>query len=98
MIRSRIIAGVADARYVLHFFRSNRGRDVMSKIVRRGPVSGIAGSDLRTLKLPFPSLASQQHIVETIEHAGSAGADLSGRVQAASVLRRALLADIFGGN
>jgi restriction endonuclease S subunit len=98
VIRSRVIASVADSSYVLHFFRSDRGREVMSKIVRRGPVSGISGSDLRTLELPLPGLASQHRIVKTIERAGSAGADLSARADAASTLRRALLADIFGGN
>jgi len=98
VIRTRVMAEAADPRYVLHFFRSDRGGDVMSQIVRRGPVSGIAGSDLRTLQLPLPDLASQQHIVETIERVGSVAPCLDDRIQAASVLQRTLLADIFGGN
>jgi type I restriction enzyme S subunit len=98
VIRSRVIAGVADPRYVLHFFRSDRGRDVMSQIVRRGPVSGIAGSDLRTLELPLPDLASQLNIVGTIERVGSAAPYVRDRIEAASVLQQTLVADIFGGN
>lgn len=98
VIRTRVVAETTDPRYVLHFFRSERGRNVMSQIVRRGPVSGIAGSDLRTLQLPLPDLASQQHIVEKIERAGSVAPYLHDRIQAASALQRTLLADIFGGS
>jgi type I restriction enzyme S subunit len=98
VIRARVVPQTVDPRYVLHFFRSERGRDAMSQIVRRGPVSGIAGSDLRTLQIPLPDLPSQQHIVETIERSGSAAPYVENRIQAASTLQRTLLADIFGGN
>ncbi|WP_286929908.1 MULTISPECIES: restriction endonuclease subunit S [Aeromicrobium] len=97
VIRVRL-AHEVDPSYVLHFFRSRRGRDLMASIVRRGPVSGIAGSDLRTLELPVPDLATQKRIVERIELAGSAESGLHERMAAARALQRTVSSDVFGGN
>lgn len=97
IIRSRVIEDVLDPRFALHFFRSERGRDLMSSIVRRGPVSGIAGSDLRELRVPLPDLATQRRIVERIELASSTAPVLTKRLVAASRLQRTLSADFFGG-
>lgn len=97
VIRSRVSVEAADPHYVLHFFRSESGRNVMSQIVRRGPVSGIAGSELRTLNLPVPDLVSQQSMVREIDRASAVSPLLSRRAEAASLLKRDLLNLIFGG-
>ncbi|MBU9762244.1 hypothetical protein FR943_00015 [Mycobacterium sp. TNTM28] len=98
VIRSRVALDVADPSFVLHFFRSDRGRDLMSSIVRRGPVSGIAGTDLRGLKLPVPDRTVQAVVVDTIDRAGSATAAVQGRLVASTVLLRTVSAEVFGGN
>ncbi|GAA0341917.1 restriction endonuclease subunit S [Micropruina glycogenica] len=97
VIRSRVSVEAADPHYVLHFFRSESGRNVMSQIVRRGPVSGIAGSELRTLNLPVPDLVSQQSMVREIDRASAVSPLLARRAEAASLLKRDLLNLIFGG-
>jgi len=58
--------------FLLHYFRSASGRRNMSRIVRRGPVSGITGSDLRKMVVPAPSLAVQNAVVASIGQSDSA--------------------------
>lgn len=98
VIRSRVNTARADPRFILHFFRSQRGRTEISQIVRRGPVSGIAGSDLRKTQLPIPDLASQRQTVEAIDRFALATSSLETRANSAKDLRRALIAQIFGDN
>lgn len=97
VIRSRV-EGDIDPRFVLHYFRSDRGRRVMSQIVRRGPVSGISGSDLRTISVPIPALSVQSAIIRQIELVGSVDPGVERRRESAELLGRAVLTEIFGGN
>lgn len=98
VIRARVDPQAVDPRYILHFFRSARGREVMAQIVRRGPVSGIAGSDLRTLSIPLPALESQRRLVRLVESAGTPRPALEQRAATALALRHAVMDDVFGGN
>lgn len=98
VIRSRVRSDLLDPRFALHFFRSARGRDVMASIVRRGPVSGIAGSDLRKLPVPIPDMTTQKRVITMVEQAGSAAPAVQLRRSAASKLGAALSADAFGGS
>lgn len=98
VIRSRVRSDLLDPRFALHFFRSARGRDVMASIVRRGPVSGIAGSDLRKLPVPLPDMEAQKRVITMVEQAGSAAPAVQLRHSAASKLAVALSADAFGGS
>lgn len=97
VIRSRV-EGDIDPRFVLHYFRSERGRRVMSQIVRRGPVSGISGSDLRTIPVPIPTLSVQSAIIRQIELVSSVDPGVERRRESAEMLGRAVLTEIFGGN
>lgn len=97
VIRSRV-RGDVDPSFVLHFFRSARGRQVMSQIVRRGPVSGISGSDLRKLEIPVPEIDVQRAIVQRIESISTAVPRIDERRQRAGLLAAAVMAEIFGGN
>ena len=98
VIRSRVDREMVDPAFVLHFFRSERGRESMSAIVRRGPVSGIAGSDLRGLKLPVPDRAVQAAVIETVERTCSARSAIEQRLAASTVLLRTISGRIFGGD
>lgn len=82
--------------FLLHFFRSSNGRDAMSKIVRRGPVSGIAGSDLRKLPVPLPNLAEQQRIVDVLSSFYESQSALLKRGNFICDLMRALSLNLFG--
>jgi type I restriction enzyme S subunit len=52
--------------FLLHYFRSGVGRRSMSRIVRRGPVSGITGSDLRKMVVPAPPVDVQKAVIASI--------------------------------
>ncbi|MDB9921843.1 restriction endonuclease subunit S [Actinomycetota bacterium] len=54
VIRVRVDDREVKGEFLLHYFRSGPGRRKMSGIVRRGPVSGVAGSDLKRLEVPTP--------------------------------------------
>jgi type I restriction enzyme S subunit len=83
--------------FVLHYFRSRAGRMAMSQIVRRGPVSGVSGSDLRLLAVPVPPISEQKMLVDRITAAGHSTPTIDQRLQSATTLVRSLLVDIFGG-
>jgi len=58
--------------FLLHYFRSSAGRRSMSRIVRRGPVSGITGSDLRKMVVPAPPIDVQEAVIGMIGQPDSA--------------------------
>lgn len=60
VIRVRPKPELVSPRYLLEYFRSTAGRKSMATIIRRGPVSGIAGSDLRELGIPVPPMQEQK--------------------------------------
>lgn len=97
VIRSRVADSI-DPQFALHFFRSARGRQAMSQIIRRGPISGISGADLRKLKLPVPELAAQRAIVRQIAIADSIGPSVVERNRRAELLLSSVLVQVFGGN
>ncbi len=74
------------AEYLLHYFRSRTGRVQMSTIVRRGPVSGIAGSDLRRLRVPVDSLARQEKLIRIMFRAQTVEMEIRQELDAAAAL------------
>jgi len=96
VIRSRVNSKIVDPRYILHFFRSKRGRELMSTIVRRGPVSGISGSDLRMLEIPLPDMEEQNRIVELITSSSLTKPVLERQNDAVATLLTTIMTDIFG--
>ena len=97
VIRARALPHF-DPRYLLHFFRSDRGRSTMAQIVRRGPVSGISGSDLRKLEIPVIPRDLQSDIVRQIESLDPVRPVVNSRSQRAVDLASAILSDTFGGS
>ncbi len=87
--------GRVRAEYLLHYFRSRNGREQMSTIVRRGPVSGIAGSDLRKLRVPVDSLAQQDQLIRMMSRAQSVEEDIRRELAAATSLANSALASIL---
>ena len=83
--------------YLLHYFRSAVGRRRMGAIIRRGPVSGIAGSDLRKFEVSAPSLETQKAIVEQLHHFDQVTPALAESARAIGELRQGLVNEIFGG-
>jgi type I restriction enzyme S subunit len=84
--------------FLLHFFRSSRGRTEISKIVRRGPVSGITGSDLRLVPIPVPTLEEQQEMVDRAAQIISSRDACVAELDSTVPLRRALLEATLGGS
>lgn len=82
--------------YLLHFFRSHRGRAEMMKIVRRGPVSGIAGSDLRGLKVPLVALSAQRELVGTLSRIRAVSDKVERELEATNVLVGQILVSLSG--
>jgi type I restriction enzyme M protein len=82
-------------RFLLHYFRSQPGRRQMRSIARLGAVAGIAGSDLRRLQVPLPSMAEQEAIVQDIDKIQERARFIAAEAQALLSLRRALLRVIF---
>ena len=64
IIRVRIDPDVANPEFVLRYLHSPPGRAATSRIVRKGAVAGIAGSDLRRLPVPLPPLEKQVEAIE----------------------------------
>jgi type I restriction enzyme, S subunit len=66
LIRVRLNPGICDSRYYYYFFRSPQGRIKMESIVEQVAAAGIRGSDLRLLKVPFPSHSDQTAIANVL--------------------------------
>lgn len=96
VIRSRV-GDQLDPNFTMHFFRSARGRRAMAQIVRRGPISGISGADLRKLELPVPELEEQRAIVQQITSSDSIRPLIAERSRRADILLSSALVQIFGG-
>ncbi len=62
LIRVRVDALRADARFVHWIFRSPLGQELRRSIARGTSVTTITGPDLTTLKIPLPPLAEQRTI------------------------------------
>lgn len=66
IIRARLDTKRADPRFYQAFFRSRAGRSTIETIVEQVAAAGIRGSDLASLRIPFPPLAEQQAIGEMV--------------------------------
>lgn len=84
--------------YLLHFFRSPAGRRRMRGIARLGTVAGIAGSDLKRLRVPVPDLAEQERLITAISAAQVASLELAAQTGAAKALKHALINRVFEPN
>ena len=64
LIRARIDPQKANPYYYYYYFNSYSGKENIKTIVEQVAAAGIRGSDLVKLKVPFPSLTIQNHIVK----------------------------------
>jgi Restriction endonuclease S subunits len=64
IIRARPDSSVADSDFLYYFFNSPHGKYLLGTIRREVAVSGITGSDLKTLQLEIPSLKAQKTIAK----------------------------------
>lgn len=96
IIRVRIDRTQAEPRFVLHYFRSRWGRAALRTIARPGPVAGIAGSDLRKLRVPVPELDEQRRIVHRIEAMRAPQSAVALHAGATRKLRAGLIAQLLG--
>ncbi len=96
IIRVTPDSGLVDSTFLLHFFRSSSGRELMARIVRRGPVSGIAGSDLRKLSVPLPSKEVQERIVDDLSGFEPASSLVKHRLTRAKTMKASLSVGLFG--
>lgn len=63
LIRCRLNLKIADPLFYFYFFKSNLGRSIMDTIVEQGAgASGIRGSDLSELQVPYLDLNKQLEI------------------------------------
>ena len=61
---------IADSEYIFYLFTSQIGRHLLGTILRQTAVSGITGTDLVELEIPFPALPEQKaiaHILGTLD-------------------------------
>lgn len=66
IIRARADTSRVLPEYLLHYLHSPRGRARVRRIVRKGAVSGIAGSDLKQLLVPVPQKRLQERAVRKL--------------------------------
>ena len=95
IIRVSPDANRALPRFLLHYFRSQPGRRQMRSIARLGAVAGIAGSDLRHLRVPLPSVGEQEEIVKSIDEIQERARSIAEEAEVLLRLQRALLCAIF---
>lgn len=61
---------IADSEYIFYLFTSQVGRHLLGTILRQTAVSGITGTDLVELEIPFPDLPEQKaiaHVLGTLD-------------------------------
>lgn len=59
LIRARLNTEIADPRFYFYYFQSRHGRTTVLSIAKQVGAAGLAGSQLGTLSIPFPSLSTQ---------------------------------------
>lgn len=59
LIRARLNTEIADPRFYFYYFQSRHGRTTVLSIAKQVGAAGLAGSQLATLSIPFPSLSTQ---------------------------------------
>jgi hypothetical protein len=69
----------------------------MRSIARLGAVAGIAGSDLKKLQIPVPSLGVQRETIAAIESAQEAAEKLRIHADATRKLKHAVLNVVLAG-
>ncbi len=88
IIRVRVDSKEIEPSFLLHYLHSSGGRRLLKSIVRKGAVSGIAGSDLKRLSVRVPSLDQQRELLLPL----AAIQDLCGAI----VKKQARVRDIGG--
>src|SRR5690606_41469815 len=66
LMRARLNPFLADSRFYYYFFRSPQGRRLVESLIQQVAAAGIRGSDLRRLKVPFPSFAEQSAVGDVL--------------------------------
>ena len=67
LIRCRLDRDLANSAFYFYFFRSREGREVIEAIVEQGAgASGIRGSDLINVMVPFPPKAVQDEVASVL--------------------------------
>ena len=66
LIRARIDKNKCDPLFAYYYFRSPRGRQLVSSIVEQVAAAGIRGSDLSKLPFSYPPMPQQRVIVRIL--------------------------------
>lgn len=83
--------------FLLYFFKSKHGREVMGKIIRHVAVAGITGSDLVKLKIPYLDLSKQNRIVNIIQTTESNIQSQNQNLNSLKSLRQKLMNELLLG-
>lgn len=59
--------GKCSSKYVVHYFHTIKGKRQLSKITTGGTIKHILASDIKKVKIPFPTVEKQKAIVETLD-------------------------------
>lgn len=68
LIRARLNTEIADPRFYFYYFQSRHGRTTVLSIAKQVGAAGLAGSQLATLSIPFPSLTTQSAAADILWH------------------------------
>jgi type I restriction enzyme S subunit len=97
IIRVRLEQSEANSQFHYYFFASPIGRTVMSFIIAGTNVKGIRGSELRELKIPYPSLPEQRAIATALSDVDALLAALDRLIAKKRDLKQATMQQLLTG-
>jgi type I restriction enzyme S subunit len=97
IIRTSPDPSKVDSTFLLYFFSSPAGRNVIGQIVRHLAVSGISGGDLRNVTIPLPPMPEQRAIAAELRAVDAKVAAEEARHDAFTTLSESLIHELMTG-